>query len=64
MRLRSTVIVPVTILLLSHISGCGGDAVTSPQPGELTQYLEENPDAPVSTGGEPEGLSGPGTVGQ
>lgn len=64
MRLRLTIIVPVTTLLLALISGCGGDAVTSPKPGELTQYIEENPDAPVSTDGEPAGLSGPGSVGQ
>ncbi len=52
------------ISCLAHAVGCGQQSVTSPQPGEISRYLQEKPDAPVSSNQELRGVNGPSAVGQ
>jgi hypothetical protein len=60
MQFRNEFVGPFILILCALFSGCGSSgSVSSPQPGELTRYLQNNPDAPNSSGGEPAGINGP-----
>ncbi len=58
--MRSHVSASFLFLLFLFSIGCGGSTNSSPEPGELEQYLNENPEA-AKLGGQPEptGASGP-----
>lgn len=64
MSLRSLILLSLLLTGLVHTLGCGQPSVTTPQAGEISQYLQDNPDAPVSGDQEPAGVNGPGAVGQ
>ena len=64
MNRRPTILVPLALVFVAAVAGCTSESVTTPKAGEISQYLQNNPDAPVSSSVEPEGVNGPGTVGQ
>ena len=51
--MRTRVFVLLILSLCLVLNGCGRPTAQSPAPGELEQYLQENPPEPTVTSEEP-----------